>query len=75
MAGGDGEIAIDKSTAEKQDLAVGKTVGAFADGPVRQYEISGIVRFGTVDSIGGATISVFDLPTAQALFDKPGGST
>ena len=39
---------------------------------MRQYEISGIVRFGTVDSIGGATISVFDLPTAQALFDKPG---
>ena len=45
---------------------------AFADGPARQYEISGIVRFGTVDSIGGATITVFDLDDRQTLFGKPG---
>ena len=38
----------------------------------RSTEISGIVRFGSVDSIGGATISVFDLATAQRLFDKHG---
>ena len=41
-------------------------------GPCVKYEISGIVRFGSVDSLGGATISVFDLPTAQRLFDKHG---
>ena len=28
---GDGEIAIDKATAEKQDFAVGQTVGAFGE--------------------------------------------
>ena len=67
---GDGQIAIDKSTAEDQQLKVGQTVGAYGDGPVKQYEISGIVRFGSVDSLAGATISVFDLPTAQRLFDK-----
>jgi putative ABC transport system permease protein len=66
------EIAIDKSTAEKQGFALGQTVRAFADGPARQYEVSGIVRFGTVDSIGGATITVFDLETGQMLFDKRG---
>ena len=69
---GDGEIAIDKSTAEDQKLTVGQTVGAYGDGPVKQYEISGIVRFGSVDSLAGASISVFDLPTAQRLFDKQG---
>ena len=69
---GDGQIAIDKSTAEAQQLKVGQSIGAYGDGPVRKYEISGIVRFGSVDSIGGASISVFDLPTAQRLFDKPG---
>ena len=36
----------------------------------RSTAISGIVRFGTIDSLGGATISVFDLATAQRLFDK-----
>jgi putative ABC transport system permease protein len=69
---GDGQVAIDKSTARKQALAVGDTVGAFADGPVQQYRISGIVRFGTVDSLGGATITVLDHPTAERLFGKQG---
>ena len=41
-------------------------------GPVKQYEITGIAKFGSVDSIGGATFAVFDVPTAQALFQKEG---
>jgi putative ABC transport system permease protein len=69
---GEGQIAIDKATAEKQHFEIGETVGAFADGPVRNYRVSGIVRFGSADSIGNATITVFDLPTAQRLFDKQG---
>ena len=32
----------------------------------------GLVRFGSVDTIGGATLAGFDLPTAQRLFDKEG---
>ena len=34
--------------------------------------MSGIVRFGTVDAIGSATIAVFDLATARRLFGKEG---
>ncbi len=34
--------------------------------------ISGLVEFGAVSSIGGATLAGFDLPTAQRLFDKTG---
>jgi putative ABC transport system permease protein len=69
---GDQQIAIDKTTAKKHHFELGQTVGAFADGPVHRYRVSGIVRFGTVDSIGSATITVFDLATAQRLFDKQG---
>jgi putative ABC transport system permease protein len=69
---GDGEIAIDKTTADRHHFELDQTVGAFADGPVHRYRVSGIVRFGSVDSIGTATITVFDLATAQRLFDKPG---
>jgi putative ABC transport system permease protein len=69
---GDQEIAIDKTTATKHHFRLGQTVGAFADGPVHRYRVSGIVRFGAVDSIGSATITVFDLATAQRLFDKQG---
>jgi putative ABC transport system permease protein len=69
---GAGQLAIDKATAENEHFEIGETVGAFADGPLRKYRVSGVVRFGSVDSIGGATITVFDLPTAQRLFDKQG---
>src|ERR671911_193265 len=69
---GNEQIAIDKSTAETEHFKVGDRIGAFADGPVRKYEISGIVRFGEIDSLAGATIAVFDMPTAATLFDKQG---
>jgi putative ABC transport system permease protein len=69
---GDGQIAIDRTTADKHHFHVGQSVGAFADGPVHRYRVSGIVRFGSVDSLGSATITVFDLATAQWLFDKRG---
>jgi putative ABC transport system permease protein len=67
---GSGQVAIDAGTADKEHLAVGDTIGVAALGPARQYTISGVVRFGSVDSIGGATMAVFDVPTAQALFKK-----
>ena len=67
-----GQIAIDKATADEQHFAIGDTVGAFADGPVKKYTVTGIVRFGTEDTIAGSSILVFDLPTAQRLFDKQG---
>ena len=41
-------------------------------GPVEQFKISGLVKFGSVDTIGGATLAGFNLPTAQKLFRKVG---
>ncbi|HSP74399.1 MAG TPA: FtsX-like permease family protein, partial [Gaiellaceae bacterium] len=69
---GPSEIAIDAATASKKDYAVGDTIGAIARGPVRQYRITGIVKLGGVSSLGGATMAIFDLPTAQRLFHKQG---
>ncbi len=67
-----GEVVIDKSTAGKEDFAIGDTVGVQAEGEAQLLRISGIVKFGTVSTIGGATLAGFDLPTAQNLFDQPG---
>ena len=63
---------IDVATASKKDLAVGDEIGVQAEGPVEQFKISGLVKFGSVDTIGGATLAGFDLPTAQQLFRKVG---
>ncbi|HTR32780.1 MAG TPA: FtsX-like permease family protein [Gaiellaceae bacterium] len=69
---GSHQIAIDKNTADNKHYSVGQTIGAIARGPVQQFTISGIVKLGDVASIGGATMAIFDLPTAQKLFDKVG---
>jgi len=69
---GPGETVIDKATAEKKDYDVGDTIGVQAEGPVRQYRISGVILFGSVATIGDATLAGFDLRTAQDLFLKPG---
>ena len=63
---------IDKGSAKDAGYHVGDRIGVSAQGPIRRYTISGIARFGNVDSLGGATIGVFDVPTAQALLHKAG---
>jgi putative ABC transport system permease protein len=47
-------------------------VGVQADGPLERLRVSGLVKFGSVATIGGATLAGFDLPTAQRLFDRQG---
>jgi putative ABC transport system permease protein len=69
---GPDEVAIDEETAKKKDFAVGDEIGVQAEGPVSQLRISGIVKFASNLSIGGATLAGFDLPTAQRLFRKEG---
>jgi putative ABC transport system permease protein len=69
---GANEIVIDRSTASKKDLKVGDTIGVQVQGPVERLRISGLVKFGSVSTIGGATLAGFDLPTAQRLFGKEG---
>jgi putative ABC transport system permease protein len=66
------EIAIDTKTASAQHFAVGGTIGVIAKGPLQRFKVVGTVRFGGVNSLGGATMAIFDLPTAQAFFKKQG---
>ena len=66
------QLAIDANTASKNHYAVGDTIGVIARGPVQQYTIAGIVKIGGVSSLGGATMAIFDFPTAQKIFHKEG---
>ena len=40
--------------------------------PRRQFTIAGIAEFVGLRSTGQVTLAIFDLPTAQDVFDKPG---
>jgi putative ABC transport system permease protein len=69
---GRNQVVIDESTAHKKDLQVGQSIGVQANGPTLPMKISGFVHFGGAASLGGATLSGFDLPTAQRLFQRVG---
>jgi len=69
---GPDQVAIDKATASSQGFDVGDTIAIQAVGPQRRFTISGIAELTGVGSIGAATFALFDLPTAQKVFDKPG---
>jgi putative ABC transport system permease protein len=66
------EVAIDAATAKDKGYRIGDQVGVVAEGPLREYTLTGIVSFGGVDSIGSASAAVFSLAGAQELFGKQG---
>jgi putative ABC transport system permease protein len=66
------EIAIDAETASQQGFSIGQEIGVVARGPVQRFKIVGTVKFGGVSSLGGATLAIFPLPTAQRIFHKRG---
>ena len=69
-ATGPKQVVIDEGTATDNGYKVGDPIRASGDGPIRDFTVSGIAKLGDVSSIGGATIAVFDVPTAQALLSK-----
>ena len=64
------EVAIDAETASKENFSVGQDIGVITLGPVQRFRIVGTVKFAGVSSLGGASMTVFTLPTAQQLFHK-----
>ena len=55
----DDQIVIDKHTADKGTLRVGQEVTVLTNKAPRKYELVGIARFGSVDSLAGASITLF----------------
>ena len=66
------EMALDARTAEKAGYHVGDSVDlVLADGR-RTFTLVAILGFGETDSLLGATLAGFDLPTAQHALGKDG---
>ncbi|MEU4920159.1 ABC transporter permease [Streptomyces parvus] len=67
-----GSVALDKDTASKGRYKVGDPVRVATNGPVKEYTLSGI--FTTEDGAvnAGGSLVLFDTPTAQKLYLKPG---
>src|SRR5437764_1466865 len=68
------QVVIDAETAKKHHFAIGEMVGVAAHGPRERFRIVGTATYGNVNSLGGATIAVFSIPTAQRLLGLRGYS-
>jgi putative ABC transport system permease protein len=68
---GSDQVALDQGTATREHYRVGDRVKILTGQPARPFRVSGIARLGSA-SIGSATFAVFDLRTAQTLYDERG---
>jgi putative ABC transport system permease protein len=66
------QVVIDENTATKHHFKIGERVRILLPNGTRTFTISGIVTFGSASSLAGATLTAFDLPTAQRLFNSLG---
>jgi putative ABC transport system permease protein len=69
---GNGQIAIDQRTSETKHFAIGDNISVAAEDGTRAFVITGIAKFSSSSSIGASTIAIFDVSTAQDIFNKDG---
>ena len=68
----DDEIVIDKHSADVAGYRTGDRATVLSKGAPREFTISGIAKFGTADSPGGASAVLFTDNVAQQLLGEPG---
>lgn len=72
---GEGEVALDSGTVEETGYEVGDTVALLTPGPRLEAEVVGVFSFGDSGGLAGASLTAFDLETAQALLGAGDGLT
>ncbi len=65
------EVVIDKHTAEKAKFHIGDSVEILIPPGPKTYHIVGIAKFGTADSLLGASAALFTLPEVQRIANAP----
>src|SRR2546423_7500363 len=66
------DVVIDRHSADKAGFHVGDRITIEVQTGPAEFTVSGIARFGSQDSPGGATYALFTLPTAQRDVAQPG---
>jgi putative ABC transport system permease protein len=66
-----GQVVIDRGTAETTGYGVGDRLRVQTQQGVGEFTLSGIMRFGTTDSPGGASYVMWTTDEAQRLIGEP----
>ena len=66
------EVAIDATSAEDHDIALGSTIKVLFQGPTQEFTVVGTVGYGDgIKDLGGTTSAYFDTATAQKVLGSP----
>jgi putative ABC transport system permease protein len=66
-----GEVMVDAGTASMAGFEIGQTVKVILVSGTEEFEIVGFAGFGDEDNLLGASLAIFDEPTAFRVFDAP----
>ncbi len=69
---GPDEVALDKATADREDIEVGDTVTYLTDTGQHEGTVTALIGLGDSDSFGGAALVALDLETALDRFGADG---
>jgi putative ABC transport system permease protein len=69
---GSDEVAVDKATADREDIEVGQQIEVITDVGTDRYTVAGLVGLGDADGFAGATLAVWDLDTATQVLGSTG---
>ena len=66
------QVAIDASSAEGHDIALGSQIKVLFRGPTESFTVVGTVGYGGEKDLGGTSAAYFDTATAQRVLGQPG---
>ena len=66
------EVAIDASSAEDHDIALGSTIKILFRGPAEEFTVVGTVGYGDEKDLGGTSAAYFESATAQRVLGEAG---
>ena len=66
------EVAIDASSAEDHDIALGSNIKVLFRGPTEEFTVVGTVGYGNEKDLGGTSAAYFEPATAQRVLGEPG---
>jgi putative ABC transport system permease protein len=69
---GPGQVMIDRASARQGHFAPGARIEIAIGGQAMPFTVSGVTGYGSADSLGGGSMAIFSLPTAQRLFGLAG---
>jgi putative ABC transport system permease protein len=66
------EVAIDASSAEDHDIALGSNIKILFRGPAEEFTVVGTVGYGDEKDLGGTSAAYFESATAQRVLGETG---